>query len=306
MSNIERAYQLINTPIDPNLKCAVELADIVNYRESEPGETVEYFASPAEDRADTTISSIDANGSITYAKVPLKGVLPLTFVGVQSNLETVLLDEVMNSKDQTALAAKKDGIIRSMDNKEIKNVLALILGASSQEVVKATGEDLLDAIIKMKQKISNYATDYVFLGASDVIDAIEAYDKDNITVANYSFPIKEQMSRLGIVKILKVLGTDGTNPVLAAGACVLVGRNSSIATGGQRPVTMLRRKFSKVIAENAGAKEGDVRLVNIEPLANVVNAQGMNTLGYGVVGYESVIQVLLNFRAVCWSDSILS
>ena len=306
MTNIERAYQLINTPIDPNLKCAVELADIVNYRESEPGETVEYFASPAQDRGDTAIYSIDANGSITYAKIPLKAVLPLTFVGVQSDLETVLLDEVMNSKDQTALAAKKDGIIRSMDNKEIKNVLALITAVASQEVVKVSGEDLLDVIFRMKQLISKYATDYVLLGASDVIDAIEAYDKNNTTNFNFAFPIKKQLEDLGIVKILKVLGTDGTNPVLADGVVVLVGRNSSIATGGQRPVTFLRRKFNKDIAENSGAKEGDVRLVNIEKLATVVNAQGMNTLGYGVVGYESVIQVLLNYRSVSWSSTIVA
>jgi len=60
---IEKAYQLINEPIDPNLKVSVELADIVDYKESEPGETVEYFAS---DRADVDdLYAADAAGTIT-------------------------------------------------------------------------------------------------------------------------------------------------------------------------------------------------------------------------------------------------
>ena len=169
---IERAYQLINTPIDPELRCPLELVDVVNYKESEPGETVEYFASPAQDRAITGFYSADAAGSIAYVKVPLKTTLALTFVGLQSKLETILIDEILNSKDQGALAAKKDGIIRAMDNEEIRRILGLCLAVVSQEVSKASGEDLLDVIIKMKQKVSDYATDYVLLVASDVMDAI--------------------------------------------------------------------------------------------------------------------------------------
>ena len=186
---IERAYQLINTPIDPNLRCPVELADVVNYKEAEAGETVEYFASPAQDRAADDIYAVDAAGTITYHKIPLKSVLALTFVGLQSKLETVLIDEILNSKDQTALAQKKDAIIRSMDCEEIRLILNLVLAVASQEVHKVSGEDLLDVIIKMKQAISNYATDYVLLVASDVMDAIDKYDKENVTTFNYKMSI---------------------------------------------------------------------------------------------------------------------
>jgi hypothetical protein len=305
---IERAYQLINTPIDPNLKCPVALEDIVNYRESEAGETVEYFASPAQDRGDTVISVADGNGHLTYNKIGLKTVLPLTFIGIQSQLETILLDEIMNSKDQTALAAKKDGIIRSMDNKEIYNVMNLCLGAGEgQEIDKVTGEDLLDVIIRMKQLISDYSTDYVLIVAADVSDKIESYDKDNVTTFEYSFPIVDQLARLGIKKVVKVLGTigDGSTKVLANGLAILVGRNSNIATGGQRPVTMLRRKFGKETAELSGATEGAVRLVDVAKTPTIIDAT-YNVLGYGVFGYESVIQVLLNPRAVAWTDNILA
>jgi len=305
---IERAYQLINEPIDPNLRCPVALEDIVNYKESEPGETVEYFASPAQDRAITDLITVDAAGSIAYVKVPLKAVTALTFVGLSSNLETVLIDEILNSKDQTALAAKKDGIIRGMDNEEVRRILNLCLAASTQEVTKASGEDLLDVIIKMKQKVSPYADDYILLVASDVMDEIEKYDKANVTNFHYKMTIKEVLADLGIKKIVKVLGETrfdaSTVAVLAAGKAILVGRNSQLVKG--RPIHFLRRKFEKEIAELSGAGEGAVRLIKVVETPYVINSAAKNTLGYGVFGYESVIQVLTNYRAISWSDEIIS
>jgi hypothetical protein len=305
---IERAYQLINSPIDPNLKTPVELTDIVNYKESEPGETVEYFGSPAQDRAADDIYAADANGTITFHKVPLKTVTALTFVGLQSKLETVLIDEIMNSKDQSALAAKKDGIARSMDCEEIRRILNLVLAVASQEVTKASGEDLLDVIIKLKQKVSDYATDYVLLVASDVMNKIESYDKDNVDNFNYKMSIMEEIEKLGIKKVVKVLGNSGyaagDTPVIAAGKAILVGRQSGLVEG--RPITFLRRKFAKEIAELSGAKEGDVRLIQLVNTPIVINTSNANTLGYGCFGYESVIQVLTNYRAVAWTDEIIA
>ena len=308
MNPIEKAYELINTPIDPNLRCPVELADIVDYKESEAGETVEYFASSAQDRAADDIYAADADGTITYHKIGLKSVTALTFVGLQSKLETILIDEIMNSKDQTALAAKKDGIIRAMDCEEVRRIINLVLAASTQEINKASGEDLLDVVINMKQKVSNYATNYILLVASDVMDAIEKYDKENVTNFYYKMGILEEIAKLGIQKVVKVLGNSGyaggDTPVIAAGKAILVGRDSSLAQG--RPIKFRRRKFGKEIAELSGASEGAVRLVNIEGTARIINGSGANTLGYGVYGYESVIQVLTNFRAVSWSDDLIS
>ena len=305
---IERAYQLINEPIDPNLRCPVELVDIVNYREAEAGETVEYFASPAQDRAADEIYSADAAGTITYHKVPLKSVLALTFTGLQSKLETVLVDEILNSKDQTALAQKKDAIIRAMDCEEARLALNLCLAVASQEITKESGEDLLDVIIKMKQKVSDYATDYVLLVASDVMDAIEKYDKENVTNFNYKMSIMEEIAKLGIKKVVKVLGNSGfaggDTPVLAAGKAILVGRNSNIAKG--RPIHFSRRKFAGEVAKLAGAEEGAVRLVSVVETPIVINAENANTLGYGVFGYESKTLVLTNYRAVAWTDEIIA
>jgi len=305
---IERAYQLINSPIDPNLKCPVELVDIVNFKEAEAGESVEYFASPAQDRDSDDIYSADANGTITYHKVALKSVLALTFTGLQSKLETVLIDEILNSKDQTALAQKKDAIIRAMDSEEVRLILNLCLAVASQEITKDTGEDLLDVIIKMKQKVSNYATDYILLVASDVMDEIEKYDKEHVTTFNYKMNILDEIEKLGIKKIVKVLGDSGlagsSTPVLAAGKAILVGRNSNIAKG--RPIHFSRRKFSGEVAKLSGAEEGATRLVSIAETPTPVNASNANTLGYAVFGYESKTMVLTNYRAISWSDEIIA
>jgi hypothetical protein len=303
---IERAYILLNEPVDPNLKCPVELVDIVNFVEVAPGETVEYFASPAQDRADTEIIAADANGSITFHKVPLKATSTLSFSGLQSNLETVLLDEILNSKDQSALAAKKDGIIRSMDNIEKKNILSLCLAASAQEVNKVSGEDLLDTIIALKQKVDKYCSDYILLVASDVLEAIEKYDKENVSTFNYKMSIMDEIAKLGIKKVVKVVGEDGSGvPVLADGKAILVGRESAIANNG-RPLTLCRRKFNKEIAEASGAQENASRLVDIVRIPLPVNAAGKQTIGYSVYGYESVVQVLLNPKAISWSDDLIS
>jgi len=298
---IERAYELIGQPIDPNLRCPVELADIVDYKESEPGETIEYFASDRSDVDD--IYAADANGGLTLHKLTLGTPTALTFVGLQSKLEYVLIDEILNSKDQTALAAKKDGIIRAMDKEEVRRIFNVILAIASQEVTKDSGEDILDVIIKMKQKVSNYATDYILLVASDVMDEIEKYDKENANNFNYRLAIKEEIAKLGINKIVKVIGEVNSTAVLANGKAILVGRDSTLAQG--RPIKMRRRKFSGEIAEMSGAEEGAVRLVSVARTPQIVNADGKNTLGYGTFGYESVIEVVTNYRAVCWADSLV-
>jgi len=305
---IERAYQLINTPIDPNLRCPLELTEVVNYRESEAGETVEYFASPAQDRGVDVIYAANSDGDITAIKVPLKSVTALAFEGLQSNLDYVLIHEILNSKDQSALAARKNGIIRAMDNEEVRRALNLCLAVASQEVTKASGEDILDVIIKMKQLVSDYATNYILLVASDVMNEIEKYDKEHVTTFNYKMNITDELAKLGIQKVVKILGNSGYNagntPVLAAGKAILVGRDSSLTEG--KPITMLRRKFEKEIAELSGAGEGAVRLVDIAKTPAVVNANGKNTLGYGTFGYESLIEVLVNFRAISWCDEIIA
>jgi hypothetical protein len=299
---IAKAYELIGSPVDPNLKVPREVFDIVDFKESVAGETVEYFAS--DNAATDDIYAADANGTITYHKVTLGSVTALTFVGLQSKLETVLIDEIMNSKDQTALAAKKDGIIRSMDKEEARRILLLVLAVASQEITPDTDNDILDVFIKMKQLVSNYADNYILLVAGNVMDAIEVYDKENADNHYYKVGIVEQLAKVGISKIVKVIGNSGydagNTPVLANGRAILVGRDSSLASG--RPLKFRRRQFSGEVAKLAGAEEGATRLISMAETPQPINGDGANTLGYAVFGYESQISVLTNYRAVSWAN----
>ena len=304
---IELAYTLLNEPIDPNLRCPLELQEIVNYVEAPMGETIHYFASPAQDRGVDVIYAANADGDLAPVKVPLMGVSALTFEDLQSKMDYVLIHELLNSKDSSALAARKNGIIRSMDNEEVRRALNLCFVAS-QEVLKVTGEDLLDVIIKMKQKVSDYATDYILLVASDVMDEIEKFDKDNVATFNYKMGIKETIADLGIKKIVKIIGNSGlaggSTPCLAAGKAILVGRDSSLTAG--KPISVVRAKFEKEVAENSGAAEGAVRLIQVVKTPTVINANGKNTIGYGVFGYEGIIEVNLNYRAISWSSDLIA
>ena len=305
--NVELAYKLLNTPIDPNLRCPLELSEIANYVEGEMGETIHYFASPAQDRGVDVIYAANADGDLTAVKVPLKGVSALAYEGLQSNLDYVLITELLNSKDQGALAARKNGIIRAMDNEEVRRMLNLCFVAS-QEVTKDTGEDILDVIIKMKQKVSPYATDYILLVASDVMDSIERYDKENVTSFMYKMSILEEIEKLGIKKVVKILGNSGlaggNTPVLAAGKAILVGRDSSLTSS--KPLSLVRAKFTGEVATNSSAAEGSVRLISVADAPTVINSNGKNTIGYGVYGFEGLIEVNLNYRAISWSDEIIA
>lgn len=297
-----KAYELIGSPIDPNLKVPAEVMDIVDFREAEAGEAVEYFNSDSANVDD--IYTADASGTITYHKITLRTPVALTFVGLQSKMETVLLDEIINSKDNTALAKKKDSLIRAMDKEEARRILGLVLAVSSQEITPDSDDDILDVIIKMKQKVSDYADNYILLVASNVMDKIETYDKDHVATFNYKMSIMDEIAKLNIKKVVKVIGKVGDpstgTAVLATGNMILVGRDSSLAEG--RPIKFRRRKFSGEVAKLSRVPEGSTRLVQEVQNPYVVNGSNANTFGFAVCGYESQIEVLTNYRATSWSD----
>ena len=298
---IQKAYELIGSPVDPNLVVPVEFMDIVDYKPSEAAESVEYFNTDHSGVDD--IYAADAAGTITYHKIVLQTPIALTFSGLQSKMETILLDEIMNSKDQTAMASKKDGIIRAMDKEEARRVCNLVLAVPSQEVTLDTEDDILAGLIKMVQKVADYSTDYILLVGSTVMNAIDTYDIDNVATHNYELGIRARLATMGVKNIVKVIGEVNATPVLVATKAILVGRNSNLAQG--RPIKFRRRKFSGQVAELAGAKEGDTRLVSIAKTPQVINAANANTLGYGCCGYESIMAVLTNYRAVAWCDELV-
>jgi len=107
--------RLIGQPIDPNQKVPVAIAEICNVETAEPGEIVKTF-----EASDANADDIYVIGDSTLVKHVVDPVTPvtLTFSGLKSKLEYVLVDTVLGLEDQDALARKKASITRSMDKEE--------------------------------------------------------------------------------------------------------------------------------------------------------------------------------------------
>lgn len=296
--------KVIGQPIDSALPVPVVVNEIADIETAEPGEDV-YTFSAYDDNTDTVYTAGDAGELVSNKKSPAGATL-LTFGGLQTDLAYVTINEVLNAKDQTALARKKAAITRSMDKQEMVRVLSAIKAIASQEVTLASGEDLYDGILKMVHKIEDYGDSYVLLVGSAVKEAIDTYDKVNVDTFHYRIGIKETLANMGI-KVIKVVGSIKLDsgsyaPVLATASAILVALNSQLKVG--RPILFVRRKISPEIAQGMGINPDEAfRLISVAQTPTVIN-NSKNILGYGVFGYESLICAITNFKALCWITTL--
>jgi hypothetical protein len=295
--------KVIGQPIDSNIPVPIELTEICDLDTAEFGEDVYYF-SAYDDNTDTVYTSADS-GEITSTKKSPSGATALTFVGRQSDLAYVTIHELQDSKDNTALGRKKGAITRSMDKDDVKRVLDLILAVASQEVSAGSGEDLYDAILKMIHKVVDYGDNFILLVGSTVWEKINSYDKENADNFNYRVGIKEMLASNG-VKVVKVTGSTVTldsgaaAAVLAATKGIMVARDSKIQGVGGKPCLFVRRKINPEVATLLGIEPDKAeRLITTIGGLQVIN-NSKNILGYGVVGYEAVIQAITNYKACAW------
>ena len=289
--------QVLGAPIDPNLKVPVALMEIAEIETALPGELVRIFNNSAEDVQTDVIYSVDANGGLTINKVSPVAPATLAFVGLQSKLDYVLIDEILPAADQNALARKKAGITRAMDKQEVKRICDAILGLASQEVVQASGEDIYDLLVKMVHSVEDSGDNYVLLAGSSVKEAIDNYDKENADNFHYRIGIKETLAQLGI-KVIKMTGKVNGAAILATAKLILVARDSTLAIG--KPITFVRRLMSPEITKLMNSESAE-RAICVAQAPTVINGDGKNTLGYGVFGYESIIETITNYRALAWA-----
>jgi len=303
--------RLVGQPINEQLPVPVELAAIADVFTAEVGEKVWRYT--AFDTSLDTCLSVDAAGAITLVKRTPTGDAELTFDGLNSKMEYVLIDDILSETDNVqVLARRKESITRSMDKRELYAIVTAILandagklpGVSIDDIVPATGEDIYDVIMNMKHSVEDYGDGFVLLVGSTVKEKIDTYDKDKATSLNYNVTLTAKLRELGI-EVLKVFGnvelTDGggETAIMDAKKAILVARNSRIAEG--KPVKFVRRKISADIAKLMGAEvDGAQRALIVNPTP--VNNAGVNTLAYGVYGYESVIFTITNPKAIVISD----
>ena len=302
---------LIGQPINTQLPVPVELSAIADTFTAEPGEKVWKF-SATEDTADV-ILAVDANGAITVKKRDAVGITEISFSGLNSKLEYVLVDAVLGSADTDLLSRRRESITRGMDKREVKIIIDAILnktagalpGKDPFEVTPVSGDDLYDLIVAMKHKVEDYGDGYVLLCASDVKEAIDNYDKaiNATNVGGVSLPAKLKELGIEVVKMFgKVSSADNEAEVamMASGKMILVAKNSRLQEG--KPVKFVRRIIAPDIAKLMGAdvdKAQRATIVNPTP----VNVAGTNTLAYGIYGYESIVFAIVNPYALCIADA---
>lgn len=296
--------KVIGQPIDPNLKVPVVISEIANIETALPGEEVKYFS--AYDANVDDVYTADANGVITIHKLTPNSATALTFQGLQSKLEYVLINDVMagsngNSPDTGVLGRKKAGISRGMDKEEVRRLMALCLSQASQEVAQGSGVDLYDLIVKLVHKVEDYGDNYVLLVGSTVKESIDTYDKENVDTFNYKMSIKDYLRDAGI-KVIKVAGTftntsGASQRMLAVDKLILVALDSTIAAG--KPFTFVRRLVNADIAKMMNAENAE-RLLSVAQAPTIIDGTN-NLLGYGVFGFESVIECMLNKYAIAWA-----
>lgn len=310
--------KLIGSPIDPNLKCPVELQEMCDIETAEPGEPVYLFTDDDGNGVDKIYAVDTTNGYIMNVKISLTEPTALTFTFLQSKREYVLLSDILGTNaygvsggktgaDQLAFARRKNAIARSMDKKEVKSCFDAILAVSGQEVAQATGEDIYDVISNMIEKIEDYSTDYILFMGATAWKTMNDYEKDKAATHNYDVSIEKMLAKHQ-VKAMKVIGNiqyrdssdaSGSNlAVLNTNTMVMVGRNSSLTAG--KPLVFVRRKIANAVSElnnvTVDAKERGLFI------SNAPMSLGSNDIeGYGVYGFESVVIALKNYRATCWA-----
>ena len=151
--NLEIA-KLIGQPINPALPSPVALSAVADVSTVGPGEKVFYFASEDTD-VDEIYEVNTSTGKIVEVKKSPLSDTQLTFTGLNSRLQYVLLDSVLASPDVDVLGRKKSSISRGMDKLEVKRLIDGMI-AVADEIAVGSGEDLYDVIMSAKHALEDY------------------------------------------------------------------------------------------------------------------------------------------------------
>ena len=307
--------QLIGQPINTQLPVPVELALIADTGTAEAGEHVWKYE--ALDDTPDVILAVDGAGRITVKEVSPLGDVEITFSGLNSKMEYVLIDAVLSSPDTDILSRRRESITRGMDKTEIKTILDAIVAPLSagdprfpaelcEEITLETTEDLYDLIVKMKHAVEDYGDGYVLLCGSAVKEAIDNYDKaiNAGNVGGISLPAKLKELGINVVKVFGKVSNDESAEsevaLLDTNKMILVAMNSRLAQG--KPISFIRRKIAPAVAQLMGANVDTAQRALVVGGTPVL-VEGANTLAYSVYGYESVVFAITNPKAIKFADA---
>jgi len=307
--------KLLGEPINESLPTPVEISAIADEYTAAAGEHVWRLKNI--DELVDRVFNVDTDGKITVIKVsPLQDV-ELTFQGLNSRKEYVLVEEILNRVDTDALARRKESITRGMDKKEIQMILNAIVTPTStyypenkdenQGITVSSGDDLYDVFLNAKHALEDYGDSYAGLVGTTVKEKIDSYSKENASTDNYDVKLAAKLKEWDIetVKIFgKVAGVTGTASVLLdAKKFILVAKNSRLAKG--KPIAFCRRLINASAAAQMGASvDSAQRAIFVGQVPTNVDFSGVGSdvLGFSCFGYESIIFAITNPSAVVVAD----
>lgn len=307
----------IGEPIDQNFPVPMNLARIADVDTANPGEKV-YNFSQLDEEVDE-ILQVESDGRVGVIKVDPATDTLVTFQGLNSRLKYVLVDEILSgasgqgNPDLGVLARKKEAITRGMDKLEFYRVTKAIMDASAIATITPTSaQDLYDVILASKHALENYGDGFILMAGTNVKEAIDLYDKRNADNYNYNVTLPAKLRELGI-EVVKIFGqvkrgtldTQETVQMLDANKFILVATNSTQTEG--KPIHFVRRRISADIAKLMGANvDSAQRALFVTPFPVNIGGSNPNTLAYGVYGYESIVEVIKNPKAIVKSADLSS
>lgn len=278
--------KLANVPYDAELPIPEVISAVANVGSVAKGEDYEYVVVSPETKAVFTIT----NGSINQTNVTPGTFNDLTFNDYESDQYYVYVSKILTSK-YDALAVKAKTAMESLDRKEVKDVLDLLIAAAEGQAntfANDSGDAVInfEKIVDMVRSVALYGTKLVLITGATVTT--------DIILMDYTEDKNREVSveKAGISQWVKIEGFQythsGTQTVMAVDKALVVATADAM---DNRPIHFVRRKVAGI--DGAGEKE---RVIIATGPAMQVGAA--LKLAYGLVAFEQYGVVVTNPRCV--------
>jgi len=240
--------KLANMPYDAEFPIPEVIAEVAKVESVAKGEDYEYFTQSPEVKTVYTIS----NGSVNQTNVTPGSENDLTFNSYSSDEYYVYVEKLLEAK-YDPIAIKAEVAMESLDRKEIKDVLDLLIAAAegqSNTFANDSGDSVIDfeKVVDMVRSVAKYGNKLVFITGADVTT--------DVILMDYSEDKNREVSlaKAGIAKWVKLEALTYTHStsqtVFASDKALLVATSDA---KGNRPVHFVRRKVQAL--ETPGQKE---------------------------------------------------
>ena len=254
--------KLANMPYDAELPIPEVIAEVAQIGRVNKGEDYEYFTQSPETKVVYTIS----NGSVNQTNVTPGSENDLTFNSYSSDEYYVYVEKLLEAK-YDPIAIKSKTAMESLDRKEIKDVLDLLIAAAegrSNTFANDSGDSVIDfeKVVDMVRSVAKYGNKLVLITGADVTTDVILMDYEEDKNREVS------LAKAGIAKWVKIENYSYTHStsqtVFATDKALLVATSDA---EGNRPIHFVRRKVNSL--DGVGSPEKERVIVAAGPRINI-------------------------------------